>query len=106
MLFLRLVCECSGALNRAAIVEQLGQIHTGPSCALADMVSKGIAFHHAGLSFEDRELVETAFKCGAVSILTATSTVAAGVNLPARRVIFKYVLHCSNKENTVGNPKV
>lgn len=54
---------------------------------LAALLSKGVAFHHAGLSNFARKLVEDAFKGNAVKVVVATPTLAAGVNLPARRVV-------------------
>ncbi|XRB01191.1 DExH-box ATP-dependent RNA helicase [Pycnococcus provasolii] len=56
---------------------------------LASCVEQGCAWHHANLTRESRAIVERAYKQGAVSVLFATSTLAAGVNLPARRVIFR-----------------
>lgn len=49
-----------------------------------------MAFHHAGLADTERSAIEKAFRAGALAVLAATSTLGAGVNLPAGRVILRY----------------
>lgn len=56
---------------------------------LAENVKKGAAFHHAGLVNQQRKLVEQAFREGLIKTVSATPTLAAGVNLPAFRVIMR-----------------
>lgn len=57
--------------------------------SLCEAVSGGVAFHHAGLTHTQRKEIESAFKQGLLVALTATPTLAAGVNLPARRVLVR-----------------
>jgi len=59
---------------------------------LSHLVSKGVGFHHAGLGPSSRAIVEESFKKGIIKLLTATPTLAAGVNLPARRIILASIL--------------
>ncbi len=54
---------------------------------LSKLVKKGVAFHNAGLLQRQREIVEQLFKSNHLKILVATTTLAAGINLPAFRVI-------------------
>ena len=56
---------------------------------LASCVSRGIAFHHAGLLPEQRKLVEQGFRDNKIKVIASTPTLAAGLNLPARRVLIK-----------------
>ena len=65
---------------------------------LAACVAKGAAFHHAGLSRNERSIVEEAFRKGWLKCISSTPTLAAGLNLPARRVIIRDYLRFSAGE--------
>lgn len=56
---------------------------------LADGIKHGSAFHHAGLKPKQRQLIEDYFKKNIIKTISCTPTLAAGVNLPARRAIVR-----------------
>jgi helicase len=56
---------------------------------LSEAVVNGVAFHHAGLRPSQRELIEENFKENLIKVICSTPTLAAGVNLPARRAIIR-----------------
>ncbi|KAJ4457579.1 putative DNA polymerase theta [Paratrimastix pyriformis] len=72
------------ALRRQELCAQLSRLPTGLDPALGETIPHGIAFHHAGLTVEERDLVEKGFREGVILVLCATSTLAAGVNLPGQ----------------------
>jgi len=56
---------------------------------LSGLLPNGVAFHNASLTNPERRVVERAFRDRALKVLVATPTLAAGINLPARRVIVR-----------------
>ncbi len=60
----------------------LQQVHD-----LAQILPRGLAFHHAGLLPGLKVLVETLFARGHLRAVFATDTLALGINMPARAVV-------------------
>src|SRR3989338_6485977 len=64
---------------------------------LSYCLQKGIAFHHAGLTQKQKEIIEDNFRKGMVKIICCTPTLAYGVDIPAFRAIIKdlkrYTIH-------------
>ena len=56
---------------------------------LAESIRGAVAFHHAGLLSEQRAIVERGFRSGEIRAIASTPTLAAGLNLPARRVLIR-----------------
>jgi len=69
----------------------VGDTAAPPAPLLVPVVAFGVAFHHAALTGDERRLIEKAYRAGVLWCLCCTTTLATGVNLPTRRVIFRSI---------------
>jgi len=53
---------------------------------LAALLARGVAYHNADLDWDQRHLIEKWFRRGDISVVCATTTLAMGMNLPAKNV--------------------
>ncbi|MGI0055290.1 MAG: DEAD/DEAH box helicase [Thermoplasmata archaeon] len=81
--------EKVGAATATETLQASGEEETEGVRRLAALIPAGVAYHNASLTNNEREVVERAFRQRILKVLVATPTLAAGINLPARRVIVR-----------------
>lgn len=71
-----------------AVIERLRESEeTHARTELTETLGSGVGFHHADLTLEERGAVEEGFRSGEIRALVSTSTLAVGMNLPAKNVL-------------------
>ena len=71
-----------------SLCEKYDLVHEKTAASLAQLVSKGIAYHHAGMLPTLKEVVERLFTSRLLKVIFTTETFALGINMPSRSVIF------------------
>ena len=66
-----------------------GSLPTTTCVKLAEAAEKGVAFHHAGLFNEQKEIIEEEFRKGNILMISATPSLMYGVNLPSKSVAIR-----------------
>ncbi len=75
---------------------------------LTEVIGSGVAYHNASLNSFDRHTVERLYFQRHIKVLVATTTLAAGINLPARAVIVYDIIqhrkHYKLEDSDYKNP--
>ncbi len=71
------------------IPKRKGSLPTTTCLKLAESIEHGVAFHHAGLFNEQKEIIEDEFRNGNILMITATPSLMYGVNLPSKTVVIR-----------------
>jgi hypothetical protein len=89
--------------ERARIVELARPVlfERGVGKELAALLQHGIGVHHAGILPRYKQLVEALVLDRLVKFVVSTETISAGINLPAKRVIFPEI-----RKFVAGKPRL
>ncbi|MEM5833401.1 MAG: DEAD/DEAH box helicase [Candidatus Aenigmatarchaeota archaeon] len=71
---------------------------------LSELLKNGIAFHHAGLVYKQRKIIEDLFRNKKIRVLVSTTTLSMGLNLPSFCVLIaNYQRFESGKKEFISN---
>eukprot|EP00960_Hanusia_phi_P032144 749707-Hanusia_phi.AAC.7 len=76
-LFMQELARCEGGLDPSlkATIPQVACCSSTRPLSYS-VLEQGAAFHHAGLTLEERTILENGFRAGIILVLAATSTLA------------------------------
>uniref|UniRef100_A0A2K5RYZ1 RNA helicase n=1 Tax=Cebus imitator TaxID=2715852 RepID=A0A2K5RYZ1_CEBIM len=85
--------DCTYADRKAVDTETLQKVFNRVKSArkgeeLKALAERGIGYHHSAMNFKEKQLVEILFRKGFLRVVTATGTLALGINMPCRSVVF------------------
>ncbi|XP_040274578.1 probable ATP-dependent RNA helicase DDX60 isoform X1 [Bufo bufo] len=92
--FKEIPSDCTYADVKAVDEETLLQMYertTRFSTRHSDLIPftrKGIGYHHSSVDAKGRQLVEMLFRMGYVRVVSSTSSLALGINMPCKSVVF------------------
>lgn len=85
-------------------LNQLKDGEHAPEWAIEGL-KRGIAVHHSGMTRRYRSLVEVLFRCGHLTVVIATGTLALGINMPCKTTLFigdHFILNALNFRQASG----
>ena len=93
--------------SRYFLLQRLERTETGLDTSLEYCVKHGVAFHHAGMLLEERKLVEDAARDSIISVIVATTTLSAGINIRSvsRVIIYDMYRTLSRNNKTESSSK-
>jgi superfamily II RNA helicase len=69
-----------------------------------DLLTQGVAAHHAGVLPAFKELVEQLFEIGLIKVVFATATLSAGINMPAKTTVISALSKRTDEGHSMLSP--
>ncbi|XP_073500355.1 probable ATP-dependent RNA helicase DDX60 isoform X2 [Phyllobates terribilis] len=76
------------AVDKETLLHMYDRSRKSRNTYLKSFTQKGIGYHHGSVDAKGRRLVEMLFRMGYVRVVSSTSSLALGINMPCKSVVF------------------